>query len=199
MPLLTLFSLVLLVVAPSLPPPPLLWPKSSPSSLSSSSSSSSLSSRTSTRSDSSLLDSMDHKDHSDVEGSFIVVPNDTPSSPSSSDLGLSHNSDAASTLSVSTVDESAGKGSVSPLEQASLLQQELRSVLTPGKTFENWARTFRCVPEQYYTPSTEEEVIKVRLRISQREKGFFLRSTATLEFFSRHLRQKKLKSPLVPV
>ncbi|KAF9281797.1 hypothetical protein BGZ68_006425 [Mortierella alpina] len=104
---------------------------------------------------------MDHKDHSDVEGSFIVVPNDTPSSPLSSDLGLSHNSDAASTLSVSTMDESAGKGAVSPLEQASLLQQELRSVLTPGKTFENWARTFRCVPEQYYTPSTEEEVIKI--------------------------------------
>ncbi|KAF9945253.1 hypothetical protein BGZ70_003943 [Mortierella alpina] len=109
---------------------------------------------------------MDHKDHSDIEGSFIVVRNDTPSSPPSTDSNPSHtilsqNSDAASTLSGSTVDDSARKGTVSPLEQASLLQQELQSVLTPGKTFENWARTFRCVPEQYYTPSTEEEVIKI--------------------------------------
>ncbi|KAF9959674.1 hypothetical protein BGZ72_009030 [Mortierella alpina] len=110
---------------------------------------------------------MDHKDLPDIEGSFVVVPNDSPSSPPSSDSGLSHialsqHSDADScTLNGSTVEVSARKGSVSPVEQASLLQQELQSVLTPGKTFENWARTFRCVPEQYYTPSTEEEVIKI--------------------------------------
>ncbi|KAF9573040.1 hypothetical protein EC968_009090 [Mortierella alpina] len=109
---------------------------------------------------------MDHKDHSDVEGSFIVVPNDTPSSPRPSDFDPSHttlckNSDAASTLEASTVDGRAPKGAVSLVEQVSLLQQELQSVLTPGKTFENWARTFRCVPEQYYTPSSEEEVLKI--------------------------------------
>ncbi|KAF9931138.1 hypothetical protein BGZ67_005462 [Mortierella alpina] len=94
---------------------------------------------------------MDHKDHSDIEGSYIVVPNDTPS----------QSSDAASTLNRSVVDDSTHKRSASPLDQVSLLQQELQSVLTPGKTFENWARTFRCVPEQYYTPSNEEEVVKI--------------------------------------
>lgn len=46
----------------------------------------------------------------------------------------------------------------------STLQQELQALSTPKRTFENWARTFRCVPEQYYTPKTEAEIVKVRKR-----------------------------------
>ncbi|KAF9383889.1 hypothetical protein CPC16_008714, partial [Podila verticillata] len=42
----------------------------------------------------------------------------------------------------------------------SRLQQELQALSTPKRTFENWARTFRCVPEQYYTPNTEAEIVK---------------------------------------
>ncbi|GJJ74150.1 L-gulonolactone oxidase [Entomortierella parvispora] len=41
------------------------------------------------------------------------------------------------------------------------LQQELGALVSPNRSFENWARTFRCVPEQYYSPSTEEEIIKI--------------------------------------
>ncbi|KAF9382083.1 hypothetical protein CPB97_007358 [Podila verticillata] len=43
----------------------------------------------------------------------------------------------------------------------STLQQELQALSTPKRTFENWARTFRCVPEQYYTPKTEAEIVKI--------------------------------------
>ncbi|KAI9238208.1 MAG: L-gulonolactone oxidase-like protein [Podila humilis] len=43
----------------------------------------------------------------------------------------------------------------------SRLQQELQALSTPKRTFENWARTFRCVPEQYYTPNTEAEIVKI--------------------------------------
>jgi L-gulonolactone oxidase len=46
--------------------------------------------------------------------------------------------------------------------KVSLILQELRSLTTPKKTFENWARTFRCAPEQYFTPTSEEDVIRVR-------------------------------------
>ncbi|KAF8951924.1 hypothetical protein BGZ52_009069 [Haplosporangium bisporale] len=43
----------------------------------------------------------------------------------------------------------------------SRLKQELQALSTPKRTFENWARTFRCVPEQYYTPNTEAEIVKI--------------------------------------
>ncbi|KAF9909777.1 hypothetical protein EC991_008100 [Linnemannia zychae] len=46
-------------------------------------------------------------------------------------------------------------------EKAFLLKKELKLLSTPNKVFQNWARTFRCVPEQYYTPTTEEEVVKI--------------------------------------
>ncbi|KAG0086484.1 hypothetical protein BGZ92_008095, partial [Podila epicladia] len=47
-----------------------------------------------------------------------------------------------------------------PPVDPSRLQQELQTLSTPKRTFENWARTFRCVPEQYYTPNTEGEIVK---------------------------------------
>jgi hypothetical protein len=30
-----------------------------------------------------------------------------------------------------------------------------------GKIVQNWARTFECTPERYYTPCSENEVIQV--------------------------------------
>ncbi|KAG0310769.1 hypothetical protein BGZ99_000144 [Dissophora globulifera] len=43
----------------------------------------------------------------------------------------------------------------------SVLQQQLRLLSTSNRKFENWSKTFRCVPEQYFTPTTEEEVVKI--------------------------------------
>ncbi|KAG0229971.1 hypothetical protein BGW42_001202 [Actinomortierella wolfii] len=43
----------------------------------------------------------------------------------------------------------------------SKLQDELKAISTTNRMFENWAKTFRCVPEQYFTPSTEDDVIKI--------------------------------------
>ncbi|KAF9329109.1 hypothetical protein BG006_007810 [Podila minutissima] len=48
-----------------------------------------------------------------------------------------------------------------PPVDPSSLQQELQALSTPKRTFENWARTFRCMPEQYYTPNTEGEIVKI--------------------------------------
>lgn len=57
------------------------------------------------------------------------------------------------------------------LQRASIILQELESLATPRKIFENWARTFRCVPEQYFTPSSEEDVIKVKKRKNPKGRG----------------------------
>ncbi|KAG0211726.1 hypothetical protein BGX28_007488 [Mortierella sp. GBA30] len=126
---------------------------------------------------------MNHQEEVDVEGSFIVVPNDAVSSTTTSiatescatthslassepqnaahPVALSLDSDDTPTMIGSFVDVVGSKDFKSLSQQASLLQQELQSVSTQGKTFENWARTFRCVPEQYYTPTTEEDVVKI--------------------------------------
>ena len=118
---------------------------------------------------------MDYQDK--VEGSFIVVSRDetVSSSTISTLISAAHSQDAthisavalgsddSSTLRSST--DSSNPTSLNSKENTqldvSVLQQQLQSLSKSNKTFENWARTFRCVPEQYYTPTTEEEVIKV--------------------------------------
>ncbi|KAF9192766.1 hypothetical protein BGZ51_004934 [Haplosporangium sp. Z 767] len=117
---------------------------------------------------------MEHQNGVDVEGSFIVVERDTslpyitpPSTEPQPDLNASitstHIEDDAQTIAIALDDESSWTltQSHNNLKDASALQKELHSLLTPTKTFENWARTFRCVPDQYYTPTSEEEIIKI--------------------------------------
>ncbi|KAF9972100.1 hypothetical protein BGZ73_004817 [Actinomortierella ambigua] len=53
--------------------------------------------------------------------------------------------------------------SVAPKQELSpsKLLAELKAISTPGKEFKNWAKTFSCIPEQYFTPRTEDEVVKI--------------------------------------
>ncbi|KAG0197736.1 hypothetical protein BGX33_000360 [Mortierella sp. NVP41] len=128
-----------------------------------------------------------HQDTAPMDGSFIVVPKDTPSSPSApgkdqeARLTISAATATATTITTSTTAKTIaiiadGGESTSTLVRsastsvnkegsseptASLLQKELQALSTPNKIFQNWAQTFRCMPEQYYTPSTEEEIIKI--------------------------------------
>ncbi|KAG0042557.1 hypothetical protein BGZ83_000333 [Gryganskiella cystojenkinii] len=91
----------------------------------------------------------------DVEGSFILVPGEN----------ISLNSSTA-TLPTTPAHATNLQDSVVLEKEKSNLQKELEALATPKKTFENWARTFRCVPEQYYTPSTEDEIIQI-LRLAK--------------------------------
>lgn len=83
----------------------------------------------------------------DVEGSFILVPGDDTSS--------SH------TMASSTTAVASDQANVDVAVVKSNLQKELQALASPNKSFENWARTFRCVPEQYYSPSTEKDIVQV--------------------------------------
>lgn len=122
---------------------------------------------------------MDHQeDTAPMDGSFIVVPKDTPSSSvtttTASQEQQAHTTvSAATTVTTTTATTTTttktidGKVHTSKTEftestaTKSLLQKELQALSTPNKVFQNWAKTFRCVPEQYYTPTTEEEIVKV--------------------------------------
>ncbi|KAG9062643.1 hypothetical protein KI688_004947 [Linnemannia hyalina] len=113
-----------------------------------------------------------------MDGSFIVVPKDTPSS-SVTTTTTSQEQQALTTVSAATTATTTtattttttktidGKVHTSKTESTestatkSLLQKELQALSTPNKVFQNWAKTFRCVPEQYYTPTTEEEIVKI--------------------------------------
>ncbi|KAF9548154.1 hypothetical protein EC957_007182 [Mortierella hygrophila] len=114
-----------------------------------------------------------------MDGSFIVVPKDTPSSSATTaTVSQEQQKQAHTTVSATTVTTTSaittattktidGKvhtsktESIEPTATKSLLQKELEALSTPNKVFQNWAQTFRCVPEQYYTPTTEEEIIKI--------------------------------------
>ncbi|KAK3816303.1 MAG: D-arabinono-1,4-lactone oxidase-domain-containing protein [Benniella sp.] len=77
-------------------------------------------------------------------------------------INLGRNGSETSTVYSSTttvVAHPSAKDFTDP--KVSLILQELRSLATPKKTFENWARTFRCAPEQYFTPISEEDVIRI--------------------------------------
>ncbi|KAF9135573.1 hypothetical protein BGX30_011510 [Mortierella sp. GBA39] len=124
---------------------------------------------------------MDHQeDTAPMDGSFIVVPKDTPSSSvtttttSQEQQKQAHTTvSAATTVTTTTATTTTttkiidGKVHTSKTESIestatkSLLQKELQALSTPNKVFQNWAKTFRCVPEQYYTPTTEEEIVKI--------------------------------------
>lgn len=124
---------------------------------------------------------MEHpEDTAPMEGSFIVVPKDTPSSSvTTTTTSQEQQQQAHTTLSAATtvttttsttttttktIDgkvHTSKKETIESTTTISLLQKELQALSTPNKVFQNWAQTFRCVPEQYYTPSTEEEIIKV--------------------------------------
>jgi L-gulonolactone oxidase len=41
------------------------------------------------------------------------------------------------------------------------LTPELKAIASTDFTFQNWAKTFQCTPELFFTPSTEEEIQKV--------------------------------------
>ncbi|KAG0252057.1 hypothetical protein DFQ27_008304, partial [Actinomortierella ambigua] len=43
----------------------------------------------------------------------------------------------------------------------SKLYLELKAITTTGRVFKNWAKTFSCVPEQYFTPQTEDDIVKI--------------------------------------
>lgn len=97
-----------------------------------------------------------------MDGSFIVVSKDSPSTTTTATIS----SAAATTVTTTTTTTTATKTSDEKVHNGasvSLLQKELQALSTPNKVFQNWAQTFRCVPEQYYTPSTEEEIIKVSM------------------------------------
>ncbi|KAF9156754.1 hypothetical protein BG015_001618 [Linnemannia schmuckeri] len=124
---------------------------------------------------------MDHQeDTAPMDGSFIVIPKDTStSSTTTTTISQEQQQQAHTTISstaatvtttTSTItttklvdgkEYNTKKEFIEPTATASLLQQELQALSTPNKVFQNWAQTFRCVPEQYYTPTTEEEVIKI--------------------------------------
>ncbi|KAG0305498.1 hypothetical protein BGZ97_001095 [Linnemannia gamsii] len=120
---------------------------------------------------------MDHQEDSiPMDGSFIVVPKDTLSSSTTTTTTTSQeqqqqahttsSSAAATTVATTTstrktITTTTTDGKVHNGASVSLLQKELQALSTPNKVFQNWAKTFRCVPEQYYTPSTEEEIIKI--------------------------------------
>ncbi|KAG0342472.1 hypothetical protein BG004_005672 [Podila humilis] len=98
----------------------------------------------------------------------VVASFDYPKSSSSSATTLLEPSKTAATVTspTTTITITPGVATVpstkKPLADSySKLHQELQALSTPKRTFENWARTFRCVPEQYYTPSTEYDVIKI--------------------------------------
>ncbi|KAF8924711.1 D-arabinono-1,4-lactone oxidase-domain-containing protein [Dissophora ornata] len=108
---------------------------------------------------------MDHQEK--VEGSFIVVSKDeaVSSSTISTLISAAHSQDATHNSAVALGSDDSNSASLNSKENTqldvSVLQQQLQSLSKSNKTFENWARTFRCVPEQYYTPTTEEEIIKI--------------------------------------
>ncbi|KAK3819471.1 MAG: L-gulonolactone oxidase-like protein [Linnemannia gamsii] len=115
---------------------------------------------------------MDHQEDTvPMDGSFIVVPKDTSSTITSSTLSQEQQpaqittsaatSVATTTTTTTTKTTKALTSSHDSNENVSLLQKELKALSTPNKVFQNWAQTFRCMPEQYYTPTTEEEVIKI--------------------------------------
>lgn len=123
---------------------------------------------------------MDHQEDTvPMDGSFIVVPKDTPSSSvtttttSQEQQQQAHTvvsavttvtSTTSTTATIKSIDgkvHSSKKEFIESTATLSLLQKELQALSTPNKVFQNWAQTFRCVPEQYYTPTTEEEIIKV--------------------------------------
>ncbi|KAG0065879.1 hypothetical protein BGZ89_007833 [Linnemannia elongata] len=125
---------------------------------------------------------MDHQEDTvPMDGSFIVVPKDTPSSSvtttttSQEQQQQAHTvvsavttvtSTTSTTATIKSIDgkvHSSKKEFIESTATLSLLQKELQALSTPNKVFQNWAQTFRCVPEQYYTPTTEEEIIKIIL------------------------------------
>ncbi|KAK3831818.1 MAG: L-gulonolactone oxidase-like protein [Linnemannia elongata] len=111
-----------------------------------------------------------------MDGSFIVVPKDSPSSVTTTTTSQEQQQQAHSaattvtttTFTTTTITKTTDgkvhtgeKESIASTATISLLQKELQALSTPNKVFQNWAQTFRCVPEQYYTPATEEEIIKI--------------------------------------
>ncbi|KAI1301022.1 hypothetical protein EDD11_005858 [Mortierella claussenii] len=115
---------------------------------------------------------MDRPHHHDenIEDSFVVISNDQSISSTTniSTMITFSSSSTSETTSSTTLDQiqpidTTATTQTSSTQKAavSVLAQQLQSLSTPKKTFENWARTFRCLPEQYYTPTTEEDIIKI--------------------------------------
>ena len=97
-----------------------------------------------------------------MDGSFIVVPKDTSSTThEQTNAAATTTTTTTTTTMAATATVSTATTTTARAVTASLLQTELQALVSPNKVFQNWAQTFRCVPEQYYTPSTEEEVVKV--------------------------------------
>ncbi|KAF9935415.1 hypothetical protein FBU30_000013 [Linnemannia zychae] len=108
-----------------------------------------------------------------MDGSFIVVPRDTPSSTTLQEQSYAVTSTATTTITTTTSTTTATSSTktagtlientnhANNLPSVSMLQRGLHKISAPNKVFQNWARTFQCMPEQYYTPTTEDEVVKI--------------------------------------
>ncbi|KAG0366606.1 L-gulono-gamma-lactone oxidase precursor [Gamsiella multidivaricata] len=98
---------------------------------------------------------------SEVDESVVVTTSDEYVSSSTTSVTITNV--RSQTTAISTAEGS--KGDIPPTSSDSKkimsLEQELHSLSKPNKTFENWARTFRCAPEQYYIPTKEEDVAKI--------------------------------------
>ncbi|KAF9585167.1 hypothetical protein BGW38_003630 [Lunasporangiospora selenospora] len=105
----------------------------------------------------------------DVEGSFIVVPSESQADTGSSTATIASVSDHQDPVLQKSLLAADIPTSTKTLEPARL-QEQLANISSTTRSFQNWARTFRCSPAQYFTPSSEEEIVKIihLARLSQK-------------------------------